>query len=145
MAHPDLEELLNALVPFGQEMLSKHGEFFPFGATMSIDGEIIAEAAYDGDEQPPSEQLIELLTQTFRQKAASGQIRAAGICCDVRTIPPGQKDKTDAVCLKLEHQSGEAANLYLPYKKRLFGGYKYGEIFGVARTPEFFVPDGRAA
>jgi hypothetical protein len=139
MAHPDLDELLNALVPFAQEMLSKHGEFLPFGATMSVNGEITAEAAFDGEEPPPSERLIEMLTQAFRQKAVSGRIRAAGICCDVRTIPPGQTDKTDALCIKLEHQSGEAANLYLPYRKGLFGRYKYGEIFGVARTPEFFV------
>lgn len=27
MAHPDLNQLLNALLPFAQEMLAKHGEF----------------------------------------------------------------------------------------------------------------------
>ena len=145
MAHPDLDELLNALVPFAQQMLSKHGEFFPFGATMTTNGELTADAAYDGDEQPPSEQLIDLLTQGFRQQAASGQIRAAGICYDVRIIPPGQTEKTDAICLALEHQTGEAANLYLPYKKGLLGRYKYGELFGEARTPEFFVQAGGAA
>jgi len=42
MAHPDLDQLLNAVLPFAQQMLSKHGEFFPFGASMTIDGEIIA-------------------------------------------------------------------------------------------------------
>jgi membrane protease YdiL (CAAX protease family) len=30
MAHQDLNELLNALLPFAQQMLEKHGEFFPF-------------------------------------------------------------------------------------------------------------------
>ena len=145
MAHPDFDELLNALIPFAQQMLAKHGEFFPFGVTMSNDGEIAAEAAYDVDEQPPAEQLISMLTEAFRQKAGSGQIRAAGICCDVRTIPPGKTEKTDALCLELEHQAGDAANLYLPYKKGLFGRYKYGEIFGVARTPEFFVQSGGTA
>src|SRR5437867_4090945 len=79
MAHPDFDELLNFLIPFAQQMLSKHGEFFPFGAMVSATGEVTAEAAYDGDEQPPSERIIDLLTGAFRQKAAERQIRAAGI------------------------------------------------------------------
>src|SRR5262249_56366350 len=95
MAHPDLDELLNALLPFAQQMLSKHGEFFPFGSAMSVDGKIEAHAASDGSEKPPSQQLIDLLTQSFRQQSSSGQIRAAAICYDVRTIPPGQSETTD--------------------------------------------------
>jgi hypothetical protein len=45
MAHPDLDELLNALLPFAQQLLSKHGEFYPFRSAMTTDGEIEA-AAY---------------------------------------------------------------------------------------------------
>ncbi len=36
MAHPDLDELLNALLPFAQQMLTKRGEFFPFGTGMKL-------------------------------------------------------------------------------------------------------------
>jgi hypothetical protein len=93
MAHPDLDQLLNSLIPFAQQMLSKRGEFFPFGSAMTTDGKIEAHAAYDGNEQPPSQQLIDLLTQGFRQQASSRRIRAAAICYDVRTIPPGQTDR----------------------------------------------------
>ncbi|MEA2711218.1 MAG: hypothetical protein QOF78_3819 [Phycisphaerales bacterium] len=39
MANPDLDELLNALIPFAQQMLAEHGEFFPFGASMDAKGE----------------------------------------------------------------------------------------------------------
>jgi hypothetical protein len=138
MAHPDLDELLNMLVPFAQQMLSKHGEFFPFGSAISIEGTVEANAAYDGDENPPSEQLIELLTQGFQQKAAANKIRAAAICYDVRIVPPGQTEKTDAICVSAEHQNGEAADIYIPYKKGWFGRISYGELFGVARTREFF-------
>ena len=139
MAHPDLDQLLHALLPFAQQMLTKHGEFYPFGSSMTTDGEIVAQGAYDGDEHPPSEQLIGLLTQTFRQQADAGQIRAAGICYDIRTIPPGQSEKTDAICVSLEHQNGEAADVCLPYNKGWFGTISYGEIFGAERQREFFV------
>jgi hypothetical protein len=139
MAHPDLDNLLNAMLPFGQQMLEKHGEFFPYGATMAASGEITAEAVSDGTEQPPSQTLIDMMTQAFRQKAAAGQIRAAGIFYDVRTIPPGQSEKTDAICASLEHLSGQFVDVYLPYKKGWFGKIKYGQIFAGKREARFFV------
>jgi hypothetical protein len=145
MANPDLETLLNALEPFAKQMLSKHGEFYPFGATMTPDGQITANAGYDGNEQPEVQELIDLLTRAFRQQAASGQIRAAGLCKDIRTIAPGQTEKTDALCFKLEHQTGEAITVCIPYKKGLFGGYKYGQLFAGRHEPEFFVPSAGAA
>ena len=126
-------------------MLSKHGEFYPFGSAMSTDGEIEAHAAYDGDEQPPSQQLIDLLTQGFRQQARSGKIRAAAICCDVRTIPPGRSEKTDAICVSAEHQNGEAADVYLPYKKGWFGKISYGVIFGKQHGRESFLHERQVA
>src|SRR5947209_461638 len=139
MAHPDLDQLLNALLPLPQQMVSKRGEFYPFGSAMRTDGKIEAHAAYDGNEQPPSQQLIDLLTQGFRQQASSGEIRAAAICCDVRTMPPGQSEKTDAICVSAEHKNGEAADVYLPYKKGWFGKVSYGQIFAGARKREFFL------
>lgn len=138
MANADLDELMNVLIPFAQQMLGKHGEFFPFGASMRTDGKVECHAADAGEEQPASEKLIEMLTGAFRQQVADGTIRAAGICYDVRTIPPGQTEKTDAICLALEHQGGDAAQVYLPYRKGWFGRVKYGELFAGAREKQFF-------
>jgi hypothetical protein len=139
MAHNDLNQLLNVLLPFAEQMLLKRGEFFPFGSCMRQTGKIVAHAAYTGDERPPSQSLIDLMTQAFRRQADDRQIRAAGICHDVRTIPPGQAEKCDAVCASSEHQSGEAVDVFLPYKKDPIGGVVYGQIFAIPRTPQFFV------
>ncbi|MFO0828715.1 MAG: hypothetical protein U0572_11290 [Phycisphaerales bacterium] len=139
MAHPDLDNLMNALLPFAQQMLAKHGEFYPYGSTMTTGGEIVSQAAYSGDDHPKSQPLIELMTQAFRAMAASGEIRAAGICYDVRTIPPGQTEKTDAICLGLEHQTGQSVSVFLPYKKGWFGKIQYGELFATKRDAEIFV------
>jgi len=139
MAHPDLDELMNALLPFAQQMLAKHGEFYSYGSTITPGGEVVTQAAYDGDQHPPSQQLIDLMTQAFRLQAAAGQIRAAGICYDARTIPLGETKKTDAICLSLEHQAGESVNVYLPYKKGWFGKISYGELFAAKRDAQFFV------
>jgi hypothetical protein len=75
-------------------MLSEPGEFCPFGAKMSLDGEITdVGAAVEGTDHPASQTLIELMTKEFQQQAAAGQIRAVAICCDVRTVPPGKTEK----------------------------------------------------
>ena len=143
MANPDFDTLLNALAPFAKQMLLKHGEFYPFGATMTPNGEVVAHMGYEGDEQPETQAVIDLLTQAFRQQAAAGEIRAAGMCKDVRTIAPGETEKTDALCFNLEHQTGEAITVFIPYRKGMFG-YKYAEMFVADREPEFFVSGGGA-
>jgi hypothetical protein len=142
MASADLNELLNALLPFAERMLTEHSEFFPFAATMKPDGETTAVGAYDGDEHTPSQVLIDLLADSFRRQAQNEEIKAAGICYDVRTIPPGQNEKCDAVCCSLEHRTGEALDVYLPYWKTTEGCIQYGEMFAARRTPQFFVSHG---
>jgi hypothetical protein len=144
MVHPDLNELLNTLLPFAQQMLTKHGEFFPFGARVAVDGSVVHCGAHDGDEQPPSQRLIELLTQAFRQQASAGEIRAAGICFDVRITPPGQSQKTDAIQLALEHESGEVRDVFLPYRREVDGSLHYGELFAGERDAQFFTRAGAA-
>lgn len=138
MAHPDLDTLFNSLLPLAEQMLSKHGEFFPFGAVMRTNGKVESHAAHDGGEQPASQKLIEMMTRGFRQQAAKGTIRAAAICYDVLTLPPGQAKKTDAICVSAEHRNGEAVDVYVPYVKGWFGKVSYGEIFAVARENQIF-------
>jgi hypothetical protein len=130
--------LLNALLPFAQEQLAKHGEFHPFGASMNAQGEIVAQAADLGDESPHSQDLIDTLAATFRRDAVGGRIRAAGICYDVRVVVPGQARKSDAICVSVEHATGKSADVYVPYKKRLLRSISYGEVFSVERTRQFF-------
>jgi hypothetical protein len=47
---------------------------------------------------------------SFAREAQAGTIRAAAVCVDVRTVPPGQTEKRDAICTQLEHENGETAD-----------------------------------
>jgi len=60
MSRPDLNELLPVLFDFARLMLGKAGEFPPFAAA------------------------------PFQRDVDAGELRAAGVCIDVRTIPPGK-------------------------------------------------------
>ena len=138
MNRADLDQLLNFLLPFAQQQFKKQGEFFPFGAAMTADGRIQAVDTHDGREQPPSQELIDMLIQGFQIDAAEGQLRAIGICADVLITPPGSQDKTDAVRVSLEHVEGEAVDVYLPYRKRFLKRFSFGELFAMQRTPVVF-------
>jgi hypothetical protein len=139
MSQPDLNQLLDSLLPLAERMLVERGEFSPFGGTMNQAGEIVALGASGGKEHPRSQNGIELMTQTLRRLARSGQLRAVGICYDGRTTPPGRTEKCDAVCASVEHQSGEAVNLILPYQRTSKGELQFGEKFSTLRVPQFFV------
>jgi len=139
MAHPELNALFKTLLPFVQTMLREHGEFYPFGAVMTSSGEIQQVGPkMEDDDHPPSQPCIDLLTEAFKKQAKKGELRAAGICYDVLTVPPGEVEKRDAVCCCLEHYSGETVDVFVPYTRTADGGIEYGEIFAAKRIGQFF-------
>jgi hypothetical protein len=145
MAHPDLDQLWNSIVPVAQMLLMKQGEFLPIGAIMLSDGVIRhVGGKIEGDDYPGSQPLLDLLTDTFKTEAGKGKLRAAAICYDVLTIPPGKGRKQDAICCGLEHCLGESVDVFTPYVKTENGGFHYEEVFCAKREPQFFVKMPRA-
>ncbi len=136
-AREDYNALLEMLMPFAEQMLKKHGEFFPFGAAVSATGEVGVHATYDGNETPASEEVIAMLVQGFQGEARSGKIRATGICYDGRIVQDGKK--VDAVIISLEHISGSATKTCVPYTKGLFGKYRFGQLIAGLEEPKVFV------
>jgi hypothetical protein len=124
MATPkeECEKLMDSLLPFAEKMLREHGEFHPFGGAMKPDGEIIHHGAYTGTELPKGQELVDLLTEAFHQSAAKGEYIATAVVYDIRTIPPGETEKTDAICVSLDHRNDYSVNVAFPYT------IKHGEV-----------------
>ena len=145
---PTPDEALNALLApvlgFAQEMLGKAGEFYPFGAVLTADGEVRLEGAYDGSEHPQSTDLISILTEAMQKSAESGEIRAAAICYDVLIHErDGGGDATDAVCVAFEHKGADPLKVLLPYHvNRGLMGRKvtYGSLEYRRGEPSVFRP-----
>ena len=118
----DLDGLLNVTLPFAQQMLAKSGEFYPFGAAVTADGEtrLLAGDPSQG-EHPARAEVLSTLLGGLRQTRAD--LRAVAICSDVRLTD------TDAVRVELEHRDGHAMNVLMPYKKKRFArGVEYGKL-----------------
>ena len=117
----ECEDVMNAVLPFAEEMLTKHSEFFPFGGTMSADGEIAHTGGWTGDEHPASTEVIELLENGFRAGAARGEYKATALVYDIRTIPPGKEEKQDAIAVALDHRDDYSVVVIFPYSFTLDG------------------------
>ena len=138
MGRDEGDKLLNALLPFAPQMLTKHGEFHPFGAYLNSTGETNLLAAYDADERPAAQTLIEMMVESLRKDAIEKGYQAVGICFDVLVIPQGRTNKSDAIQMTIEYADGEAVNVYLPYKKKWLGKIQYGTTFASSAESRVF-------
>jgi hypothetical protein len=121
-AQDDLDGLLNAALPFAQQMLDEHGEFFPYGVALDEAGDQRMLAGDPGQgEQPASLDVLATLVEGLRLERAS--LRAVALVSDVRL------SDTDAVRVELEHRDGHAMAVLLPYRrKRLRRGVEFDSL-----------------
>jgi hypothetical protein len=105
----DLDRLLNTVLPFADEMLRRHGEFYPYGAAITREGEEQVFAADPGEEEDPnpSEVLTSLVSGMSEEV---NDLRAAALVSDVTS------DRTDAIMIHLEHADSMAITVLLPYR-----------------------------
>jgi hypothetical protein len=136
-ARKDYDALLEALLPFAEQMLKDHDEFYPMGMAINAQGEVVAHSTQDQREMPPAAEVLSSLVSAFRDEAMRGAIRAAGICSNGR-IETGGKP-TDAIIVTLERMGGEACRACVPYKKKIFGSYSFGNLVVGKADPRIFV------
>jgi hypothetical protein len=115
-AKADVQRLVDSALPFAEQMLRQYQEFHPFGAHIGNDGRIGNDGAYDGDEHPNPADLIELLERSYREDATRKGLRACVILYDVRVVPPGKKEKQDAIAAAVDHRAGLSLVVVYPYR-----------------------------
>jgi hypothetical protein len=109
-AQADLDGLLGAVLPFAEQQLARHGEFFPFGAAISEDGQLALLGAGPAlGARPESEAVLHFLYQGARDPASG--YRAAAFAADVIV------DGSDAVRVELEHRDGSVLVVLVPYQQ----------------------------
>jgi hypothetical protein len=117
----DLDGLLNAVMPFAEQMLREHGAFYPFGAAVGTDDEMRM-LAVDPDlgEHPEPAEVITSLYDTVR--VVRDSLRAVALAGDVRV------GEVDAVRVDLEHADGVVIAALFPYAvDEEAGAVEFGE------------------
>lgn len=133
----ECENLMNSALPFAEQMLQKHGEFFPYGAALKATGEILSFAGYDGHEQPPSNDIIRLLKEGFIKGAKSGEYKATALVYDVKIVLPSSSKKSDAISVSLNHRDNYSVTVFFPYQL-LNGQLTFGEAFAQKGAADVF-------
>jgi hypothetical protein len=133
-AQADMDNMLDAALPFAQQMLAKHGEFYPYAVSMSAGGEVAMVAAEVGKEKAASIDVLALLYEGLASRAQ--ELRAAAVVSDVKL---GSVE--DAIRVEIEHREGGALAVVLPYKTQR-GGIKYGDLAAIPAEPRMWPPKG---
>ena len=97
---------MDEVLPLAKHLLGNYGEFPPFGGLIKMDEQIVLLGAGPEAGVPPRSNLVNVLSDGFRQRALTGEIRAAAIVAQVRVPRSGQAGNIDAVRVSLDHHDG---------------------------------------
>ncbi|RMG96028.1 MAG: hypothetical protein D6706_10875 [Chloroflexi bacterium] len=111
----DCETLLDAVLPAAQHFLGKYGEFYPFGATLSLTHEVALVAAEIGEEHPTPSAVMALIENGFRSGAQRHMYRATALVHHVSAVPPEKTTEQNCIAVSLNHQSGYSILVVFPY------------------------------
>ena len=138
MPKEQCEILLGNLLPFAEDQLKKYGEFFPFGAVLTMDDEVAAISYYDdNNDRHESTVVIENLVRGARNINSEGKIKASGIVWNASVTSPDGKP-SDAIIVSLEHKDGYSVIVGKPYKIGLFKKVKFGDLVAMEGKHDIF-------
>lgn len=131
---------MNSLLHQAQQYLDERGEFAPFAGMLTKDKEYHIGMALDDSGLGNtgialSQEMIDRIIVGHRKEAEKNNLLISAICFDTRV---GEK-KEDAICVAIEEENGKSIEVFLPYKKNLFGKIKYGELFATAKESKIFI------
>lgn len=134
---PQIEALIGPLFSTSEVFVRKRGGFLPHGAVLEAGGEVrLMMAAPDDLDAPVSPaEILPRLHYVLRRDARRHDLTAVAVCESVIITPDGQKP-TKAVKVLVEHRRGLTVALYLPWKRKIFGGHVFSQMMAVAAKPE---------
>ena len=137
-SRPDLDNLLETLLPIAEDQLQKRGFFTPFAASVDTEGKMAFTMPYPDSRDTPIPDLIMMVKKGFQKKAVENAIRAAAICYDGRLRPVSGGKARDAVFIDMEHKCGDAVTIAAPYSKKFLKGIVFGDTIALPPEPSFF-------
>lgn len=123
METTDLDILETELLPMAMEAVRREGFFRPFGGHIEADGEFSLGTA-DGNN---IDEALLMLMDGMKMAAQQGRIRAAGVCYCWENPEAKSSSEVTQIALILETTAGIIRYVRVPFQKRLFRGFVFGE------------------
>lgn len=134
---PDLVAITNPLFDFCEHSVKKRGSFLPLGAALKADGQVdlIAGEGKNGSDLTNSTEVLPVVHGALRLVASKDGCKAVAVAEHVTVTFEGQRP-TESIKILLEHRRGLNVAMYLPFRKKWFGGYAFGPPRTVDAKPE---------
>jgi hypothetical protein len=136
-AQAEAEELVNAVLPHAEGMLIAHGQFFPFGGAVTLDGDIAQLAVGEEHREDSMEDVVEALKVKLRSGADTNTYRATALVFPIQAQLPDADDETEAVAIALDHQANYSVVLIIPYVLS-DGAVEFGEAVAQQGEDDIF-------
>ncbi len=136
-AQTEAEELVSAVLPHAEGMLLAHGEFFPFGGAVTLDGDIAQLAVDEEHREASMEDVVEALKVKLRSGADTNTYRATALVFPIHAQLPDSDDETEAVAIALDHQANYSVVLIIPYVLA-DGAVEFGEAIAQQGEDDIF-------
>jgi len=134
----DFETLVNRSVPFALEQIDKQGEFYPYATVITKDGTFEPAVAKPNTDRPTSQEVIDMLVEELRRRAAKGELRVVCIVVGGRLARDQNSAPEDVIQARLEHVDGTAVEVYVPWKRGKDKKVQPGECFAGRGVPQIF-------
>lgn len=135
---PDIDSLALPLFDVSELFLKKRSAFLPHGAVLTSKGEVkmVNFAPADYETRPVNAaEILPGLHDALRDTVNSSDVIAVGVAEDVSIKPEGEK-KTKAIKVLFEHKAGLVVALYLPWRRKFFGGIETFSPISKSATAE---------
>jgi hypothetical protein len=135
----EIEQLLNATLPFIESLLRKYGEFYPVTSAVNTFGKIVQMGTHNGNERPNSQDVINDLRKSLIQGVKKGEYKALTIFYDVKVVNPHTNIKTDAIAVIAESKTDSIGyRFYYPYTLTLDRQLNLSKSWGSKAHREIF-------
>lgn len=131
----DVQLIAGPLFDFAEQQVRKRGAFLPFGASLNNLGDVVLQAASSGGEVTNSGEILPAMHACLRAVGRTPDTAAVAVCEWVKITREGDA-QTDAVKVLVEHIRGLTVALYVPCRKRVIGGWQFGDTFAIRVQPE---------
>jgi Kef-type K+ transport system membrane component KefB len=138
----DADKLVTYLLPKAIERLDKR-ELVPFGAMLEASGEMSLVTARDGPDSKTSQELLDRMFNISLQGKVlekKHKIKATAAVFDARVLPPGEKEKSDAIAVYVDHREDYSINVYFPYHLSPRGQVVVGKPFSTWGSRRVYFP-----
>ncbi len=142
MSQAALAEIYESLLEGADMLLSRTRHCMLFGAWQRVDGTVERVGVLsEGWRATTVDTAIESLENAILEEVRHEQIRCCGVCVDAFVYTEGHRGKSDALILHLEHESGAAVRIVVPYKfcER---NLAWGQAYQLPGAPTLFADVG---